>query len=653
MPSQSVRCRRRKAAVSPAANGTLSAATKGYIPLTRVDSYRLSQSMASFEIPLYGATGQNASGYTYRCYCGWATAGGLCRVDPAPCATADLQSATALSSATKAAFRAICDAGSYSTFDDWVTVYRVMEATWRTSWTCPDMQLSDVWGVVSDAQVDYWFANIPAGFLTYAFDWADFMHLGTAGVSLSNAEWLAQNYYTFLNPSARRYKLYNPDTDVSVALEDCIDETNADSAQNGFQAYVGSLTSVYGYFKDHLMPVMRTTHASGGEAFCERFVLELARLEALLYVDQATRAPTPNPEIAAQRSAVDLWRLRCLTQVRMVGLCSLHGVFDIVPAAYAEPSCPFAVGPGCGRQYVTRDCIVYCDGTFYDPCLCAEKVGLATCAGFAWAPGTGSCALPFDPRRLDDESIRLSTVLPPQTFPVEEILGSGLTDAQMVALASRIAQYEADYLKVYRPAAPELQYLQDELVASSKGGEGMLSGTPVGAQEFCDGVADYWPADWVHPNGYHVTTGCKRSETAYRGYDTWMSVDYDAAGNKVLVVDARRLRNETLLKNYFGAAGACSAVSYGMPMWKTNNARLQARWRDGQSYDPTQPTGPTSPAGNPNYIQTQTAGDWTQVPTRGPVGDNSRPSAGLLYHWWPFVVSESDSWPVHYVTFGF
>eukprot|EP00960_Hanusia_phi_P001814 51850-Hanusia_phi.AAC.2 len=473
------------------------------------------------------------------------------------------------------------------------------------------------------------------------------MYLGTSGVRLSNAEWLAQNYYTFLNPSARQHKLYNPDTDISVALEDCIDDTQASNANNGFQSYVGSLTSVYGYFKDHLMPVMRSTHASSTEAFCSRFVLELARLEALLYVDQATKAATPNPEIATQRTVVDLWRLRCLTQVRMVGLCNLHGVFDLVPTNYTEPSCPFTVEAGCPNSYVTHDCIVYCNGSFHDPCLCAEAAGLSSCVGYAWVPGAASCPLSFDPRSMDDESIRLSTMTPPQTFPAEEILASTLTTSEMVALAAKIAAYEAAYLNVYDPSGAAAQYLQNDIVQSSKGGEGMLSGTSVGAQEFCDAVMDYWPSDWVHPNGYHVTTGCKQNETAYRGYDGWMSVGYDpATGQKYLVLDSRRLRNETLFKNYLGGSGACSAASYGMPMWNTNNARLQTRWQDGQAYDPTQPTPPTTPPGVPNYIESQPAPDWTQVPTRGAIGDNSMPSSGLLYHWWPYMAKVATLWPM-------
>ncbi|EKX32043.1 hypothetical protein GUITHDRAFT_121790 [Guillardia theta CCMP2712] len=332
MPSYSMRCRTRGARVAPVTNKTLASDRGPQIPLAFGSTYAVSGYLATLSLPAYGPQGQNVSAFTQRCYCGWTTPdGSLCRIDPLVCATANLQSLTTVAAGTIKAFQAICTAGSYITFDDWVTVYRVMDATWSSAWTCPDMQLSDIWGVVNDLQIDYWAAAIS-----------------------------------------------------------------------------------------------------------------------------------------------------------------------------------------------------------------------------------------------------------------DSIAGEGLVSA----------------------------------------------GAALGGREYCDAVLDYWPSDWIHPSGYHVSTGCTHDETAFRAFDTWMSVDYE------------RLRNDTLLRNYFGGAATCSGASYGMPMFGTNNARLQARWRDGQTYDPTQPVGATVPPGAGTYTQTLAAGSWTQVPTRGRLGDTPAPSSGLLYLWVPGMASAALVWPM-------
>ena len=46
-----------------------------------------------------------------------------------------------------------------------------------------------------------------------------------------------------------------------------------------------------------------------------------------------------------------------------------------------------------------------------------------------------------------------------------------------------------------------------------------------------------------------------------------------------------------------------------MPMWETNNVRLQSRLKEGQRMDPTQPIeADTAPAGT--FVQSTTATSW-------------------------------------------
>lgn len=100
----------------------------------------------------------------------------------------------------------------------------------------------------------------------------------------------------------------------------------------------------------------------------------------------------PQEQLDLQQSTARTWRDRCAAQMHEVGLCTLRGVYDIVPtdmpaSTHPPAACAFA-GPahsvsGCARLYYTRGCLLYCDGAFYDPCLCGE----GACAPRPLRPG--------------------------------------------------------------------------------------------------------------------------------------------------------------------------------------------------------------------------------------------------------------------------
>ncbi|EKX44917.1 hypothetical protein GUITHDRAFT_109334 [Guillardia theta CCMP2712] len=176
-----------------------------------------------------------------------------------------------------------------------------MEVVWNADWKCPDMALSDVWGVVNSEQIDRWFGGLDSrSGITYNYNWGDFLYEGPSGGPPVQRR--------------RRHRIYNPDTDTSVAIEDCIDDSVSDHSLNGFKSYIVSLDDVSQYFRNHLMPVMRLVHTSQPPAFCSRFIIELARLKALLYVGDIAPDISVSQQIADQRTTVDLWRLRCRTQ---------------------------------------------------------------------------------------------------------------------------------------------------------------------------------------------------------------------------------------------------------------------------------------------------------------------------------------------------
>jgi hypothetical protein len=109
--------------------------------------------------------------------------------------------------------------------------------------------------------------------------------------------------------------------------------------------------------------------------------------------------------------------------------------------------------------------------------------------------------------------------------------------------------------------------------------------------QYCDLVADWWPDDWVHPVGYHVTVPC--TGAAHRTFDAaWLALEVGGTVQMHYTPDALRDANRST--SSFGAAGLCRAHSFAMPMDVLNPMRLCTQ-ADNQPIDPFVPSGPSLP----------------------------------------------------------
>lgn len=103
----------------------------------------------------------------------------------------------------------------------------------------------------------------------------------------------------------------------------------------------------------------------------------------------------------------------------------------------------------------------------------------------------------------------------------------------------------------------------------------------------CDHVVDWWPDEWGHPVGFHVTVPC--TGAAYRTFDAaWVALTVGSAVQMHYLPDALRDRNRTA--NEFGTSSLCRTHSYGMPTDVLNPMRMCTQ-ADNQPVDPTVPSG--------------------------------------------------------------
>ena len=332
------------------------------------------------------------------------------------------------------------------------------------------------------------------------------------------------------------------------------------------------------YFPDVFVPMAHAVQIVPPVEYCARWALEHAMSYVLRRVAEAVELP--QEQLDLQQSTARTWRDRCAAQMHEVGLCTLRGVYDIVPAdvpasTHPPAACAFA-GPahsvsGCARLYYTKGCLLYCDGAFYDPCLCGE----GACAPRPFAPGSCAAGRLQDGRQLlhDDEVLLTSSM----TLPADILPREAANDSHWLALRQSLAQAQGvskledvDFDTLFARSAAALAARADE------------EGTP---HSYCDDLFDYWP-DVQHPVGYHPSTACSADASRIRGFDAWMS--RNASGHAVL--DPVRMRNMTLASQAFGAAHlVCDAHAYAAPGHRLNPYYMQSRW-DAQAHaDPAVP----------------------------------------------------------------
>ena len=408
-------------------------------------------------------------------------------------------------------------------------------AQFSKSWTCPEVELSPHWGFMDPDATEQWLG----GSTTLTTRTRDLLEHGRAGLRIGNIGVLQDISKDYISPLKREVALSRG------VLTTC----------NPGDGLGADLTRK---FVDQLFPTSQAAEESGAMAYCMRYVIELARLEALSLMMPDTR------EHSSQRESVGKWAKRCNSQLQVLRLCKNLGVYR--PPTHdsrVNRDCPhFQIIQDRGFEvYATPACLVNVDGAFYDPCRCMEckaDSGTLRVSSFLLP----ECEIRFDPRGLVREG------------PIGWYDGVPADDLDSLLVDS----FEQDVL-----GDPDATGNVQE-GSSWWDAEGFMHDTG----EFCDGVLDWWPDDWDYPVGYHVTVPCMANDTAYRSFVQSFSLGAGADG-PTLVYQHDILRDSALVDTNFGAAGLCRTGTFGMPMPETNTMRYCTRVPNGGGEDFTLP----------------------------------------------------------------
>jgi hypothetical protein len=558
-----------------------------------------------------------------RCYCGWYLNGSsTCQLPAAVCSSEDVMSVAPVAAICESPNR-LFDARSSN-----MDIHNAMRTWWNEqTMQCPDLYMSEAWGGSHLSAASSWLTDSGD---VHKLSVRDILLNGGNGVRIGNVEQMSSEKSLLLNPKHRTRSLYHSaDQHSTVAQRNCIPHTSRKTADN---------SSFASRFVDDLFPMAQAVKQSRVASYCERFVVEFALLTVL-----SNALGDVAVGVLAQTVVVEKWRHRCGTQLKTVGLCALRGVFQLhPPQARAQPVCPFVFIADAG-EFVTDSCLVVTtnEGStkFFDPCSCDEY----TCSGqetvsMALLESKGCAGM--DPLQLVSSLNKRQSL----RWPLQFHQADNATEQSRLQSAARAVNAifeQAEYTVSDKVLKLMQQYIPDSAAyRAATRFEGPLSESDT--VDYCDAIVDWWPAEWQHPPGYHVTVPCEAADTQHRTFATHFAVDRGSSPVTMRYVhDA--LRNHTSSQSEFGASGFCRQTTYGLSRQTLNNMRVCTRVPTSATIDEAVPL---RPSGSDSFSRTNAKCSQHPSDTLWKKADSHRVnSLGILHSWvqdnrWPDTLND-------------
>ena len=536
------------------------------------------------------------------------------------------------------------DAGYSSTADLLVLLQVLGDLSADALRNCSAREVSTAWGLLAPHQHDAWYAG-EAGATQLGGTWEfGAQHLATAGPGGLRLGMLSPSEQLSMQEYVRAFELGDRlSGTVNARYEHTIGQPVCNSTLQRLLR-----EELDEYFVDTLIPMAHSVQIVPAVEYCVRWVLEYAMLAVLQHAEgealsdegeelsderrRGLRVLVSKQEIAAEQ-----WRERCSVQMRDIGVCALRGVYDIAPpeALVAPAACAFAGGaaPACTKHYYTSGCLLFCDGTFYDPCKCESQDAGSECKPLPFSQSSCLAGALVDGRALLLKPLQEGLLTTSMMWPETMLVGEAASDSDWeslrdaLALANSFPKHGGVGLHSVFDAA------RSALLARPD-----LEEVP---HSYCDDLMDYWP-DVQHPVGYHPTTACSAQETHTRGFTSWMSRSEDGTP----LLDPVRMRNASLASQVFGAAHlVCDAHAYAAPGHRLNPYYMQSKWKQDAHADPAIPK--NAPAvtlddmpflGSPSLEETDT----TFRAQGHPADALAQHSVGLVRAWALWVAPSGD-----------
>ena len=205
----------------------------------------------------------------------------------------------------------------------------LIKSRWVQGWPCPALQLGDQYGVMDSSEYNDWLTGLQRD---YNISGMDLLRSGRSGLLVGSFATLSSSLNQTVSPADR---LLEPG---DVTIPHCASEFGRLSGSPLMDA------DMHQAFVSQLFPVAQGE--SGTASYCLRYMIEAALLETLMMVSEqvGNGSVQIGLEIALQQKAVNLWRVRCDSQITLLSLCKNMDVFQ-VPQNRKKRfyKCPFSI----------------------------------------------------------------------------------------------------------------------------------------------------------------------------------------------------------------------------------------------------------------------------------------------------------------------
>lgn len=405
---------------------------------------------------------------------------------------------------------------------------------------CPELGPSDSWGLFpmdcdgsECASAKQWGGNAQQDVL---FEGIRLATEGRAGLKLSNIEHVNSTYHDSINYAEQS----RPATDYQIKKCFHVDELTKtkfeDSSFDALQDWIQGL-----------FPATQLHYDSPVLAYCSRFVIEVARAEALSYVSNEA-------SLKALQDA-KMWKRKCHTKVKHLTMCSRLGMFYDIPPPQGwktnySRQCDVSLDDSWADKtpFMTPWCIIVDQQsrTMYDARKCLRNA-MSAVERQNTVDGNGISA-----RSLYQSEINEGCQLSIQ--PLDLLLSDVPISSLFVHGAKRLSLVEGIELSTLFDASFVQNYIEDD---------GLISH-----------VLDWWPSTASMPVGFHVTAPMIKEELAPFVYDTHYA--FDPSTFTVHYIHSA-LRDQSLLPHTSGTGGLCRVHTVGMPIFETNTNRICSR----------------------------------------------------------------------------
>jgi len=515
--------------------------------------------------------------------------------------------------ALQAQYDRLCEVKTYTSREDALILIRVLDeaASIDASWikNCSEFQPSVTWGLLDSKLHGAWYASQS---MSPDISLQEVATYGAAGLRLhsfaSTDDIVSDKAKQYMRRD-QDFPRYNAHYAHTIAQPIC--------ANNLGQVLHDDLSQ---HFQDVFFPMAHAVHESTVSTYCSTWVVEHAILAAFEKLNIST-------DVIIEQSNRELaWRERCELQLQQIGICELRGVFDLEGEQVVPSHCEFGIDDshGCSHMYVTENCLVKCDGFFYDPCFCnASK----ECSEITFTK-TSCPEIQMDPRKFArNEHVKLFSMHWPHELLENEAVGN------LEEQNEELHQIRMQLKETFFNLTDLLHEFSDQVVERDSV---ITEGTA--PEYYCDDLFDYMDTSSHYPVGYHPTCACNLSETRMRGFAAYMfqGDEHD------VIIDPVRLRNMTLFSTEFGASHIiCDASAYGANAVPLQQTVLQSKWNGADKVDPAVPVKIGKSELQAMHTISQQADSVFDTPLVQ-VDDFMQHSAGLVRNWLRWYGEDSD-----------